>query len=280
MELLNISPVAILPRTMWLVVRAIAATPGLTRSELRDAVCPPTLLPDTPVQNEGGASHVKVALNAAIRFGLVEASEGADADSQMLSTKEDKDVEAFASRLRRAVLRGVDGMESPPEDLLKGIGWLLSQAPTAPVDQGRAETEAEPQFKNPVRWNTFTYWVTFLGLGRQWPLGDGGLSADPTVAVGDVLINPFGPALEIDRQLELTQVLRHIQTELPVVAAGIPVDEGMLPSALAFALRSLNARGDILLERSADAPSVIGFPAGAGATDEAWYSHVTIRRSA
>lgn len=271
MELLNPSPVPILPRTMWVLYRALLSTPNLTRQELVEAVCPSTMVEETP----GGGAHVKRGLDALVRYGLVLVENGSDSETQTLTAEGGANVHTFVRKVRRAMLDDSGGSEPPPDDLRRGAIWLLSQAPNKPLDQRLADHEVPGLFTNSTRWNTFTYWATFLGLGRDWPLDGGGLAVDPTNAVADAICFPLGKALDVGRPIELQRMVQHIEAELPILAAEPGTRDTGLSPALAYALRSLGSLGRLTFERRSDAPSVVRFPALAGASEEL-YSHVTL----
>lgn len=261
MELLNISPVPVLPSTMWLVFRALTDTPELSREGLIDAVCPPTVLSETPAQG----AHVKRAIDALRAFGMIEVSEG-----ETFRVTQNWDLAAFVRALRRHLL-GTSGQSEPPaEDILRALEWLVTQSPS-----GAYERPSSGVFVNDTRWNTFNYWASFLGFARDWPLDEGERSVDPSAAVHDAIFHPFGGTLP-GGALEVGFLLRHLESEIPLLRN--VVDDGVtvvLPST-AMALRSLAARGELKLERAADAQAVVRFPAGAGARDQDLFSHVTV----
>jgi hypothetical protein len=269
MELLNPSPSPILPRTMWVLYRALMSTPGLDRSELIEAVCPPTMIGETP----GDGAHARRALDTLVRYSLisVEGQEG----SETLSVHDGTTAQAFVRNVRQAMLNASGGDEPPPDDLRRGAAWLLSQAPNKALDQRLADQEVPGLFTNDTRWNTFTYWATFLGLGREWPLEGGGLSADPTQAVADAIYFPSETPLEVGTPMELQSLVQHVEAELPIISVDRDSSENELSHALAYAFRSLRSRGKLTFERRSDAPSVVRFPSISGAAEEL-YSHVTI----
>lgn len=273
MEILNISPVPILPRTMWVVLRALMATPDLTRGELVEVVCPPTMLDETPQQG----AHVLRAIDALIRFGLVMSSGDGE---PTLSAPKGAGKDTFVRELRRVLLGDPDPdvSEPQPDDLRRGIGWLLTQSPNKPLDQAVADHEVPGLFTNNTRWNTFRYWAAFLGFGREWPLASGGLSADPTAVVHDVLKHPSKSEIECGTAMEVRRVLRHLHAELPILAPTLTAETRTISLALAYALRSLHNAGNLKLESRADSPDFVILPAGAGAPEDSLVSHVTIAK--
>lgn len=276
MELLNISPVPVLPRTMWVVLRAIMATPGgLTRDEVIDAVCPATMVVETPQQG----AHAQRALDTLIRFGLVTSERESE---QAVTAPKGEDRASFARRLRRTLLGDPDpdASEPQPEDLRRAVAWLLSQSPNKPLDQAVADQELPGLFTNDTRWNTFRYWATFLGFGREWPLAGGGLSADPTAVVDDVLNHPASSPIERGKAIEVQRVLLHLQAELSILAPTMSDDSRAIAPSLAYALRSLEHAGKVKLEGRADAPASVTLPAGAGAPNDTLVSHITIGKAA
>ncbi len=275
MEILNISPVPILPRTMLVVLRALEATPDLTRDELTEAVCPPTMIDETPQQG----AHVLRALDALIRFGLVTSSGDGE---PILSAPKGEGKDAFVRKLRRVLLADPDPAvsEAQPDDLRRAIAWLLAQSPNKPLDQAGADHELPGLFTNNTRWNTFRYWAAFLGFGREWPLAGGGLSADPTAVVHDVLNRPSSSGIEHGKALEVHRVLLHLHAELPILVPALTDESRNISLALAYALRSLNHAGKLKLEGRADSLNSVILPAGAGAPEESLVSHVTIGKGA
>lgn len=273
MELLNPSPAPILPRTMWVLYRALMSTPGLTRRELTEAVCPSSMRDETP----SNGAHVNRALDALIRYELVTIDENSDAETQTLTAAEDTSSQAFVRHVRWRMLTASEGVEPPPEDLRRGAAWLLTQPPQKRLDQRTADHEVPGLFINDTRWNTFTYWATFLGLGREWPLEPGGLTADPTHAVADVIRSSSGlPVGEDGMAIELESLVQRVETELPLIAGERFGAEHDVSHALAHALRSLGSQGLLFFERRSDARSVVRFPPLPGSTEE-MYSHVLIR---
>lgn len=276
MELLNISPVPVLPRTMWVVLRAIMATPGgLSRDEVINAVCPATMVAETPQQG----AHVQRALDTLIRFGLVTSERESQ---QAVTAPKGEDRASFARRLRRTLLGDPDphASESQPEDLRRAVAWLLSQSPNKPLDQEVADQELPGLFTNDTRWNTFGYWATFLGFGREWPLTGGALSADPTAVVDDVLNHPGSSPIERGTAIEVQRVLLHLQAELSILAPTISDDRRAVAPSLAYALRSLEHAGKVKLEGRSDAPTSVTLPAGAGGPNDTVVSHITIGKAA
>lgn len=272
MELLNISPVAILPRTMWVAYRALHATPELSKQELEDAVCPLTMREETP----GRGAHVQRAVDALLKFGLVDVAHQGESEGPMLSATVDGSLESFTRKLREGVLGSSVTDEPMPQDLTRAVVWLLSQSPLDAYDRTRADQELGGFFTNDTRWNTFRYWATFLGFGREWPLEGGGLSVDPTPAVKDALDSSERSHLVTGTPVEAQDLVRHIRSELPVFTHVDTESVETIPASLAYAFRSLQQSGRLRFENRSDSRAFIRLPAGAGAPDEALFSHVTI----
>ncbi|QCO97299.1 hypothetical protein FCN77_05675 [Arthrobacter sp. 24S4-2] len=272
MELLNISPVPILPRTMWVAYRALQATPGLTRRELEDAVCPPTMREETP----GKGAHTERAVDALVKFGLVDIDEGTEGDGRTLSAPGHASLQSFTRNLRDCVLGAAVTEEPMPQDLNRAVVWLLSQSPLDAYDRLRADKELGGFFVNDTRWNTFRYWATFLGLGREWPLEGGGLAVDPTPAVEDAIVNPKGSEVVTGTSIEARQLVRHVQAEIPAFVQVDTNQADSAPTSMAYAFRALQASGRLKFENRSDSRSLVRLPAGAGAADDALFTHVTI----
>lgn len=272
MELLNISPVPILPRTMWVAYRALQATPGLTRRELEDAVCPPAMREETP----GRGAHTERAVDALIKFGLVGIESGTEADGRTLTASGDASLQSFTRKLRDCILGEPVTEEPMPQDLNRAVVWLLSQSPIDAYDRLRADKELGGFFVNDTRWNTFRYWATFLGFGREWPLEGGGLAVDPTPAVEDAIFNPKNSDVVTGTSIEARQLVRHVQVEIPAFAQVSTNTVDSAPSSLAYAFQALQGSGKLKFENRSDSRSMVRFPAGAGAADDAVFTHVTI----
>ena len=65
LEILNPSPVAALPQTMWLIYRAVMENPGVTREEVLDRAVPTAMRAKTP---GGDGSHAARAFEALIQL--------------------------------------------------------------------------------------------------------------------------------------------------------------------------------------------------------------------
>ncbi len=72
MEYLNPSPAAALPQAMWLVYSAAMERPGSGAETLLDLVVPTAMRPQTP----SDGSHVKRALSALVKLGLITEADG------------------------------------------------------------------------------------------------------------------------------------------------------------------------------------------------------------
>ncbi|TFV95397.1 hypothetical protein [Orlajensenia leifsoniae] len=261
MELLNIAPAPILPTTMWLVFRVLNETNELTREELIDAACPPTMLEGTP----GSGAHIKRAIDALKIFDMIEIGAG---DVHRVRTA--LDLQAFTRTLRQRVLIPSNESEQRADDLLRALDWLVDQTPGVPY-----EFPTSGVFVNDTRWNSFNYWASFLGFARDWPLSESERSVDPSAAVFDAIFHSAGVAFR-EGTIEIALLLQHIESELPLLrSAEVDGVRTVLPST-AFALRSLVAQGRLRLERAADAKSVVRLPAGAGAKEENYISHATV----
>lgn len=259
MELLNIP--AILPGTMWLVFRTLNETRELTREELIEATCPPTMISGTP----GEGDHVRRAIDALVTFGMVQSAE-----SDLLRAVDILDLPEFTRILRQRLMPAPDGSELLAGDLVRGLEWLVRQSPNEPY-----RNPSSGVFVNNTRYNMFNFWAPFLGFARDWPLAEGERSVDPTGAVQDAILHPFGPELR-QGALEMSILLRHIESEIPMLrSTDLEGVVTVLPST-AFALRSLAARGILRLERTADAKNVVRFPAEAGARNDDYFSHATL----
>ncbi|RYF55772.1 MAG: hypothetical protein EOO27_20145, partial [Comamonadaceae bacterium] len=127
MEYLNPSPAAALPQAMWLVYSAAMERPGSDEETLLDLLVPTAIRPQTP----GEGSHIKRAVSALLKLGLIAGNNGA-----LTARIVDGPLE-FIRQLRHRIVQ-------PPErfgpdfegadDIRRGLIWLMRQSPAHALD--------------------------------------------------------------------------------------------------------------------------------------------------
>jgi hypothetical protein len=158
-------------------------------------------------------------------------------------------------------------------DFTRAAAWVLAQDPYAfsanydsGVDSLQVQQGVEPRpFINNTRWNGFTEWAVFLGIG--WRAKGTEFIPDPAVAVRSMLNKVFGSTDELGQEIFLTRLAEC----LPVVDGGryrLILEaqiarpwrlqrQNEVSPCLSAAFLHLEANGDIQLELRADAPQKI-----------------------
>lgn len=249
---------------MWVTHRALLSRPDLSRQELLEAVCPPSMKNSTP-GGEGG--HAKMSLSALEEFGFVRQD-----DNGLLQAEHVQDAHEFIRQLRRRIV--VDPSERLPDlvgapDLRAGLVWLMRASPIQPLSwKDNVETELTPPglFTNDTRWNSFRLWSGLLGFSQSAPVELDPLGRrnrivpNPTPAVLDAILRPFGPQLPVNEQISIARLLAHLRSEIPIlpghpsaVYEDMPVSDDNVGPALALALISAEHRGILKLQYQSDA---------------------------
>lgn len=285
MEYLNPSPAAALPQAMWLVYSAAMERPGSDAETLLDLIVPTAMRPQTP----GDGSHVKRALAALVKLGLVTERSGSLTAERVGGPQE------FIRQLRHRIVQ-------PPEkfgpdfegadDIRRGLVWLMRQSPSQALDyaedvEQKESAEAEKVFVNPGRWNTFRMWCDVLGFGQTAldvmakDKAGSRIVPNPSRAVVDAICHPFGEALPRREQLPIGQLVRFLRNELPVlpghpsaVFGGLSDDDNPL-RVIGHALTAAEELNVLTLTYQSDPSGVMALPdAQHGATR--YVSAVTI----
>lgn len=230
-----------------------------------------------------------MSLSALEDFGFVKQDENG-----LLQAEPVQDAHDFRRQLRRRIVLSptdVSGDYVGAPDLRAGLIWLLRASPVQPLSwKDNVETELAPPglFTNDTRWNAFRLWSAFLGFSQSAPveLDPSGrrnrIVPNPTPAVLDAILNPFGPALPVGERHSIAQLLSFLRAEIPVLPGhpsatyeNMPArDDGVGP-ALALALLSASHREVVKLEYQSDANGT-AFPDPAGMGNPRYVSSVVI----
>ena len=251
------------PAVFWTVVRFLASQ---GRPETKETII--TYLEPGEEANKLGPIHY--SLNTLQGLGLAVAS---DAGKWHLTGGLENvtvdDLSAFQRVMRRTVL-GVEGeVPDPPEDIRRGLVWLLTRDPFkesfnwAMLDtlHNGSAPDGQLVLANPTRWAPFAAWGTALGLMAPAPHPADRYVPDCTLAVRQVLT----ANLELNRPTESMTVLQLLRRELPVVMGGsLAVSQGypapptkVAGPALSFALMRGEHDGWLQLGQDSDAATVI-----------------------
>lgn len=249
---------------MWLIHCALLSRPDLSSQELLDVVCPPSMKESSPGGDRG---HAKSSLAALKELNFVKQDENGLLQGELIP-----DAHEFVRQLRRRMV--VDPIEFSADfvgapDLRAGLVWLMRASPVQPLSwRDNVETELTPPglFTNDTRWNAFRLWSGLLGFSQSAPveLDPAGrrnrIVPNPTPAVLDAILHPFGPTLPVDEQFSIAQLLAHLRSEIPIlpghpsaVYEDMPSNDAEVGPALALALVSAHHRGILKLEYQSDA---------------------------
>jgi hypothetical protein len=286
-----VSNMTVTPNRLEIVYRYLVDRDGgETEADLHALLAPTSLQRRA---DPGESAIVAEVLREARNLGLVES----DSDSKfrvpdglpVLST------DGFRAYLVNTLLNPTRAAETGQSAVGRALAWFLTQDPSvglAPRQNVAAQVEADCgsgvasfELTNSDRFNQFHYWARYLGYA--WRVEVPGAPAtvvpDPTVAVARLL-----PALlEAVGEMPLGELLRAWAECCPVLEGGavrLEVEE-MFPTAkrrpltelsrsTSLALRRLEDRGLIRLERRADA---VAYSLGIWPTPVA-ASHVILRR--
>ena len=249
----------VLPRTMWLTLRAESAAGDAL------AAAPASL--GAP----GGNGHVTAAKSGIEKLGLRKLIEG-KGDPALASYA------GFVATLRPLVM-APDAGEA--DDLRDALAWLMTQSPTVPLSWGDNVQRLAPPgvFTNDVRWTAFRYWARDLGFANSAGLiagDDGGLVPNPTRAVLDTLAHPSWP-LARGSALDIWSFLEALQSLLPVLPRiDRAKDRDPIGEPGSWALIGAHHRGWLKLIPSADIRRV--FLSDPDDTRDGWrtVTHVTL----
>lgn len=237
MALLNISPVPVLPRTLWLSFRASY------RREDPLAIAPSAL--GSP-QDRG---HAKVAARAVDRLGLADMD---PEDSRAANS-------AFSEFLWFLGMKVMDPTRDESRDLREALTWLMGIQPTITITSKNVERhDPEQRFTNDTRWNTFRYWATDLGFAESPALIAAeaeGIVANPSRAVLAALHHDM--LTESLKAAPVWTFLSRLHAALPILQSPDPqADVDPLGPAISWALTGLNYRGWLDLKGESDAARV------------------------
>ncbi|ADB29932.1 hypothetical protein Kfla_0819 [Kribbella flavida DSM 17836] len=267
MEYLNPSPASFLPQVMWLTYRTVMERPGLGADDILELLAPAAMRQRTP---RGDGVHVQRALDALRHLSLVRSEDGRFTADRVTNAA------AFLRVLRHRVVSPPDtfGPEfDAPDDLRRGLIWLLRQSPTKPLDFDLDVRPVTTAFTNDTRWNTFRPWCEVLGFGQVvlgvlagpgQKQGGGKLIPNPTGAVIDAIREPFGDPLPRDEQIPITQLVAFLRAEIPVLPGhpsatydGLTGEADEALRALGLALTSAEERQILDMTYQSDPSSVM-----------------------
>ena len=233
MAVLNPSPSAPLPKTMWLVAKAFS------RANDWQAAVPSTL--HTP--QDGG--HVKAASAALKQLGWEEL------DARGMA-RVSSAYPLFMAWLRAAVS---DPRREEAQDFRDGIEWLMRQNPLVSLSRNNYESLGGANaFVNNERWNIFRFWAVDLGFAQPSSTSaqsdEGGITANPVKVIVEATRSwePFRSAVPIRTYLDR---LRESVSLLPSHDQAVALDP--MGEAVSWAILGAHYRGWIELSSHADA---------------------------
>ncbi|MFD3536054.1 protein DpdG [Streptomyces sp. NPDC058664] len=251
------------PAVMWTVVRFLVSSGKPTT---KDAVTM-FLEPGEEARNSGPVHH---SLNSLRDLGLaVVSSEGEWSLAGGLENISVDDLSRFQRVIRRAVLAVDAEVPDPPEDVRRGLTWILTRDPfkesfnAAIFDalHNGSAPDGHLVLANTTRWAPFAAWGTFLGLMATAPHPADRYTPDCTQAVRQTL----SASLELGRPVESMSALQLLRREIPVLMGGSLAEaQGYTPSpaktagpAVSFALMRGEHEGWLALGQDSDASTVI-----------------------
>lgn len=286
MEYLNPSPAAALPQAMWLTYSAVMERPASNSETLLDLLVPTALRPLTP----GEGSHVKRALSALLKLGLISENSGSFTAEKVAGPQE------FLRQVRHRIVQPPEkfgpGYEGA-DDIRRGLVWLMRQSPARALDfkedVEEKNADLEKVFVNQSRWNTFRMWCDVLGFGQTAldamakDKAGSRIVPNPSRAVVDAIAHPFGEALPRGEQLPIGRLVEFLREELPVLPGhpsavfdGVSDDDSAL-RVVGHALSTAEEMNVLTLSYQSDPSGVMALPnAQDGGTR--YVSAVTIRK--
>jgi len=243
------------------LVRA-TGTEGVEREAL-EAIATPASLTDDP---EAGVDNAfRQSLSAAEDIGLIRIEGG------KLLCNEDASTSFLAAVERRTISEPASIIQANGW-LAGAIGWLLCQAPLAPLPFGTSAARnrlisqmgsLDFGITNDSRWQNAVYWSRALGYVERAPIGEDMVVPDPTRAISRVLGGVLTPGV----QTPLRKLLADLAERSPVLdggrlrrevenAAKISHEANEISASMALALVRLRQRGEIELVESSDADRI------------------------
>ncbi|MBF6414621.1 hypothetical protein [Nocardia cyriacigeorgica] len=281
MEILDPSGALILPQTMWLCYSTVASNNGVVKEQVLRLVVPEEMLETVPQKG----AHVRSALDGLIELGLIEV------DSEGSLSAEPTDVAGFLRKLRRVVVvfpTDISPSFEGTPDLRKGLVWLMRQNPFVPLHWKTGDQKEMP-FLNGSRWDAFPHWSVALGFARPAlkvlsPSSDGSITADPTEAVIDILLNP-GSESHFFRgeRIQVRAFMDSLRNELPILPGHpsavydrMDTDKSNDWAAVGLALNCAEARGVLKMGYQSDPTGVAALPSNEGSGRSRYVSWIEV----
>jgi hypothetical protein len=281
MEILDPSGALVLPQTMWLCYSAVACNNGVAKEQVLRLVVPEEMLETVPQKG----AHAPSALGGLIELGLI------DVDSEGLLSAEPTDMAGFLRKLRRVVVVPPTDISPSFEgapDLRVGLVWLMRQNPFVPLHWETGDQKEMP-FLNDTRWNAFPHWSVALGFARPalkilFPGSDGSITADPTEAVLDILLDPASAShFPRGERIQIGTFVDALRDELPILPGhpsavydGMDTDESSEWPAVGLALNTAEARGVLEMGYQSDPTGMAALPSNEGSGRSRYVSWIEV----
>ena len=266
-----ISRLEAMPTRVRLIVSALSERPSGETEERLLALCSPqSLWRDV---NEP-TSVFKANLSAAKELGLVDEEDG-KLRVKLGTVRKSTSVGAAVFDAIEAGLLSTDDVQDNQEDFARAVAWFLMQSPRHPLAfatnyKPKLEEQLQPETGRPFdltsrdRWNTFTYWLRYLGYGEV--IADRAVVPDPTKALrrhlpkamagmADLPIGAFFANLAAHVIVfEQGRVRRYIESE---TMPDYQREPQRLSKSTSFALVRLEREGLVRLRNPSDADAMI-----------------------
>jgi hypothetical protein len=261
--------------TLWVAARWLQHVKSCSFAELAAAVRPTAVV-------TGADNALRASLSVGGHIGIVQAPEmaGPWSPGARLLPDSTSDHRLFRQAVREALLsQAVADLQAGlvPSDVAVGFAWLCSLDPTRPLPWGWNETELivraarlDQVIKNSEQWRPFRRWAVSLGMAvANGPPGGGVqvLVPDPTTAVFETLsrlpVRSVAPAFLAG----LAEYLPTIDGGALEGVAGVAYaarGEATIGPSLAHALKRLDRRGVLLLEKADDGSHRVSYRTAAG----------------
>lgn len=263
-----ISRLEAMPTRVRLLVSALAERPSGETEERLLGLCSPSSLRRDDVGDP--ISVFRTTLTTAKDLRLV-IEDGGKLRANLNATPKAGSVDTAVFRQIEAALLSTEGLLEGQEDFARATAWFLTQSPRHPLAfatnyktklQEQLDPEAAPPFDltSSDRWNTFTYWLRYLGYGQV--IADRAMVPDPTAALRRHLPSAMGGAADLPIGaflinlasavvvFEQGRMRRFIEAE---AKPGFQREPQRLSKSTSFALLRLEREGLIRLRDPSDA---------------------------
>jgi hypothetical protein len=250
---------------------------GETRKRLAALLSPPSLQRASDDPGEEGPSNAlaDALLRACQRLGVTVADGERVCLAPHLQSSDKSNAEALRCYLEDTLL----SVNAPDDqrDVARTLAWFLAQNPAQPLQVGNVKQRIEEQLvesedaqlnhlTNATRFEQFTYWARYLGCAWRFKVRTDLVVPDPT----QLLARYLPRLLKIGEQVTLRVLLERWRTPLPILETGEirtslertlraefqrPAEQ--LSPATSLALLRLQDRGQLRMERLADAPALL-----------------------